>query len=239
MPRFFIDYTPEKTATLCGENAAHAIKSLRMQVGEQLTLCDENSIDYICRIDEISAGSVELSVLSHAPNTAELPCRVTLYQALTKGDKFELIVQKAVELGVYSITPMLTARCISRPDDKSMTKKLERYRKIAEEAAKQSGRGIVPRINELVTFAEAVKAAKKSEAAVLCYEGGGESLSSLISGHTASAAVLIGSEGGFELAEADAACKAGVSLATLGKRILRTETAPLYTLSVIGFITER
>ncbi|SDM66887.1 16S rRNA (uracil(1498)-N(3))-methyltransferase [Acetanaerobacterium elongatum] len=239
MPRFFVKEVTKTTAMLQGEDAAHAIKSLRMRTGEELTLCDEMGVDHQCVITAVSPDCVQLNVIKSKPNTAELPSQVSLYQALPKGDKLETIVQKAVELGVYDITPVLTSRCISRPDDKSMNKRLERLNRIALEAAKQCGRGIVPRVHPLISYSEALRQMQKAAVPILCYEGGGESLGKILEKGTGGAiAVCIGSEGGFSPEEASQAQSIGIAAATLGSRILRTETAPLFALSVISFLLE-
>lgn len=239
MARFFVDEVSEPIAYLYGEDAAHASKSLRMKKGEQVTLCDKNSTDCLCEITEITATQVELKVISKQQNTAEMPRRVRLYQAITKGDKFEYIIQKAVELGVFDVTPVLTARCISRPDKKAMDKKLDRYRKIAKEAAKQSGRGIVPAVNDMLAFEQAVNEAQSFGCAMICYEGGGAPIDDILKkAPEGDIAIFIGSEGGFETAEIELAKKSNIQPVTLGPRILRTETAPLSALAIVGFLTE-
>ena len=147
----------------------------------------------------------------------------------------DFAVQKAVELGVYRIVPVLSARCVSRPDEKAFVKKRQRWQKIADEAAKQSGRGILPQIGGLKKFPEAIEEAAAEEGckALLFYEGGGERILSLLREDTPSAAVFIGPEGGFEPGEVALARHAGAACATLGPRILRTETAPIAALAAI------
>ena len=159
--------------------------------------------------------------------------QVTLYQSLTKGDKMDMIVQKAVELGVHRIVPVVTSRCVSRPDEKSLRKKTERWQKIATGAAQQSCRGIVPEVSETMSFAQAVQEASENDLSLIFYEGGGESLSALINKDIKSVAVFVGCEGGFDISEVELAKEAGVIPATLGKRILRAETAPLAGISAI------
>lgn len=144
MPRFFTQDITEMGGCITGEDAKHIAKVLRMKVGDELTVCDTKGRDYDCMIEEIGAGEVRLKVLSVAPSQSEPDVRVHLYQAMPKADKMETIIQKAVELGAASITPVMTRRCVSRPDAKSMDKKLVRYNRIALEAAKQCGRGVVP-----------------------------------------------------------------------------------------------
>ena len=236
MPRFFTQNINGNTAFIEGDDAKHIQKSLRMKIGEQIELCDQNGFDYIGNISQIS-DCVEVSIVSKQENESEPDCEVTLFQALPKGDKFELIVQKAVELGVHKIVPMLTDRCVSRPDQKSFAKKLERYNKIALEAAKQSGRGVIPVVEDMVSFDKAIEMASSCQTALFFYEKGGKSLSENLKSDVKSVAIFIGSEGGFEEAEVEKAEKNGILTTSLGKRILRCETAPLCALSAIMYIT--
>ena len=237
MPRFFIDYVPDDTAVITGGDAQHIAHALRMHKGEKLVLCDCLGMDYDGEIERIEPGgvSVLVRILSCCQSVSEPSLRVTLYQALPKQDKFDTVVQKAVELGVYRIVPMLSARCVSRPDEKAFAKKRQRWQKIADEAAKQSGRGILPQIGELEKFSEAIQEATAEEGGktLLFYEGGGERILNLLQDAPSSVAVLIGPEGGFEPDEVTLAQHAGAVCATLGPRILRTETAPIAALAAI------
>ena len=157
MPRFFTQDITETGGCITGEDAKHIAKVLRMKVGDELTVCDTKGRDYDCMIEEIGAGEVRLKVLSVAPSQSEPDVRVHLYQAMPKADKMETIIQKAVELGAASITPVMTRRCVSRPDAKSMDKKLVRYNRIALEAAKQCGRGVVPPVLPLLELPQALE----------------------------------------------------------------------------------
>ena len=173
MPRFFVPPISGDRALISGEDAAHITKSLRLRPDEEITLCDGSGMDYAGRV--LAVGDpVEVEILSRSPSIAEPKCRLILFQALPKGDKMEFIIQKSVELGAAEIIPVLTSRCVSRPDAKSMAKKLERYRKIAAEAAKQCGRGIIPQVGELMTLEQAAKALP--EKSLVFYEGGGKRL---------------------------------------------------------------
>ena len=232
MPRFFISVPPADTAVITGEDAVHIGRSLRMRPGEQLTLCCLGT-DYSCEIESISSDEVRCRVLAFAPSETEPRLKLTLFQALPKSDKMELIVQKAVALGVSRIVPVLTARCVSRPDAKSLEKKIARWQKIALSAAQQSGRGLVPEVSEAVSFEECLALASEQERAFFCYERGGESLRSADLSETSTAALIIGPEGGFEESEALAADNAGLTLTSLGKRILRCETAPLAAIAAV------
>ena len=224
-----------------GEEAHHLARVLRMRVGEEFVVSSPDGTDSVCRITEINGELVRASVVRTEPNKAEPPYRVFLYQGMPKGDKTDVIIQKAVELGVYSVSFVVTERSVSRPDERSMEKKTERYRKISESAAAQSGRGYVPSIDFFCGFKNAVKRASEADVALFCYEGGGDKLSSLLSsakerfGKNVNIAVLIGPEGGFADAEAELAREAGFAFCTLGGRILRTETAGSHVLSCIAY----
>ena len=235
MPRFFIDYVPDGAAVITGGDAQHIAHALRMRRGEKLVLCDCLGMDYDGEIERIEPGGTSVLVRILGCCQSEPSLRVTLYQALPKQDKFDTVVQKAVELGVYRIVPVLSARCVSRPDEKAFIKKRQRWQKIADEAAKQSGRGILPQIGGLKKFPEALEEAAAEEGCktLLFYEGGGERILSLLREDTPSAAVFIGPEGGFEPGEVALAQHAGAACATLGPRILRTETAPIAALAAI------
>ncbi len=238
MPWFFTENEiNSKTYALDGETARHISKSLRMKSGEELTLVSPSGIQHDCVIDGINADIVSVLVKSSKPCENEPECRVTLYQALPKGDKMELIIQKCVELGVTKIVPVISARCISRPDEKSLAKKRVRWQKIAREAAQQSRRGIVPEIAEAVSFKQAVKLSGENERTVIFYELGGDSVKDILSDTPRSVGIFIGSEGGFEEQEVELVLAEGGRKATLGKRILRAETAPLAALSIIMYQT--
>ncbi len=235
-PRFFAPTVGEK-AIIVGENAKHISTVLRMKKGELLVICDNGANDFLCRISALEKDLVELEVLDCRKNVAEPNVNVTLFQCLPKSDKMDFIVQKATELGASKIIPVLSKRCVSRPDTKSAAKKIERWQKIAEEAAKQSGRGIIPQISELTDFATAVKEYKNKESGILFYECGGENLNKLISPKIKEIGIFVGSEGGFEPEEARLAESFGIRLATLGKRILRCETAPIAALALLMNLT--
>lgn len=237
MPRFFIDKVLEGKGVLDGENGRHAVKSLRIRVGEKLTLCDGTGYDYDCRVTGILGDSLELEVEEKRKNSTEPNISVRLYQGLPKSDKMELIIQKAVELGCCSIAPMETEFCISKlRGNAEKEKKTERWQKISLEAAKQSGRGVVPGVEAPLPFAEAIKGVTGT--GILLYEGGGEPLRSILKGgELTDISVFVGPEGGFSPAEVEAARARGVRVATLGPRILRTETAPLAAISAIMYET--
>ena len=242
MPRFFV----EKSAVLAdkivigGEDAKHISLSLRARVGEAVTACDGDGFDYECEISDITKNEVTLKILEKKESASEPDVEVTLYQALVKSDKFDFIVQKCTELGVSKIVPVLTERCISRPDDASLAKKLLRWNKIAKEAAMQSGRGRIPVVEDAVTFDEALSALKDADCGFLCYEASPhEPIDEIYkkSGNVTRASFLVGPEGGISDNEADKTRNAGVALASLGPRILRAETAPLCVMSSLMLLS--
>lgn len=233
MPRFFIDYIPEETAVLTGADGKHIAKSLRMHPGENLILCDSIGTDYHCEIDRIDGETVTVRILNFCRSVSEPSVYATLYQAFPKADKMDTVVQKAVELGVSRIVPVTTARCISRPDAKAARKKGERWQKIAEEAAKQSGRGVIPQVAAPMDLQGAVLEAAPEGITLFFYEGGGESIASLVQPQDRSVSIFIGPEGGFTEEEVAFAKENGARVVTLGPRILRTETAPIAALAAI------
>ena len=242
MPRFFTQDITEAGGCITGEDAKHIAKVLRMKVGDELTVCDTKGRDYDCMIEEIGAGEVRLKVLSVAPSHSEPDVRVHLYQAMPKADKMETIIQKAVELGAASITPVMTRRCVSRPDAKSMDKKLVRYNRIALEAAKQCGRGVVPPVLPLLELPQALEQMQRTGCPILFYENATAPAKQVIakareSGKELEIAVLIGAEGGFDEDEVALAMERGCHILSLGKRILRCETAPLAALTILMYET--
>lgn len=237
MPRFFIDYVPQEHAVLTGEDARHIVKSLRMRAGEALILCDSIGTDYQCEIESVGEDRVTVRVLSFCKTVAEPNRRVTVYQSIPKADKMDWIVQKCVELGACAVVPTVTARCVSRPDEKSAQKKCARWQKIAEEAAKQSGRGIIPQVADFLPFQAAVEQATAAGSVFLFFEGGGQHIPELVEDSAETIAVFIGPEGGFEQQEVDFVTAHGGKIGTLGPRILRAETAPIAAVTGIMLAT--
>lgn len=239
MPRFFTDAlrfdTEIKEAVIDGEDGRHISRSLRMRIGEALTVSDGCGFDYDGEIEAISGDTVTVRLTNQYKNESEPSLHVTLYPGMPKGDKLELVVQKSTEMGACGVTPVLTERSVSRPDAKSAAKKQERLQRIALEAAKQSGRGAVPQIGIMTSFKEAIRSAKGTK--ILFYEGGGLPLSKCLPADETEVSVFIGPEGGFAPEEVEFAKENGVVTATLGPRILRTETAPLAALAVLMYIT--
>lgn len=234
MPRFFIDNT-----ALCGDNiivtggdAVHIGRSLRMKIGDEITFCREGN-EYISVIEKMTSDEVFCRIKDTVPSSSEPDIRLTIFQALPKQDKAELIIQKCTELGASRIVFFISKRCVSRPDEKSAEKKIIRWRKIAEEAAKQSGRGIIPEIDGIISFDEAANQLMECEIPLLCYENGGNKLSEIDFKKGKSCGVMIGAEGGFDRCEADNICEKGAVPIWLGKRILRCETCPIAVTAVI------
>ena len=235
-PRFFAD-TRVDTVVITGEDAKHIGTVLRMKAGDLAVLCNGEGEDCLSRISAVNKDFVEFEVIDRQKNEAEPSVFVTLYQCMPKGDKMDFIVQKAVELGVSKVVPVLSKRCVSRPDEKSFAKKIQRWQKIAEEAAKQCGRGKIPEVGEQRDFKAAVTEYSQSKKGILFYECGGVQLSEIVDNDTKEIGVFVGSEGGFEIEEAELAQKHGIVCATLGKRILRCETAPVAALAVLMNLT--
>lgn len=236
MVRFFV--TPEELdgeiLFLTGENAQHA-KVLRLKENEQVLVCDGQGREALCRIRE--NGSWELLREELRQSTSEASVQVRVYLAFPKADKLEHVIQKATELGAYEIIAFPSARCVSKPDEKSLKKKLERWQKIAASAAEQSGRGRIPQVRVLSSYQAALVEAANSDKALLFYENEqAVTLKMALSEsayHTVS--LLTGPEGGLEEREVEQARNAGLQVCTLGKRILRCETAPLCALSAVMY----
>jgi RNA methyltransferase, RsmE family len=253
MPRFFITKDAveqkengKKVITITGSDAHHIAYSLRMAAGESVTVCDMQKNEYKCAISSVAPDLVRADVVSESPSDTEPPYRAYLYQALTKGDKMETIIQKAVETGVFEIIPMVTERCIVKLTGDFADKKIPRWQKIAEEAAKQCGRGIIPAVRQPVTFAKAMQLIKENGGIPLfCYEGDGtKPLSDVLRnfaphGDELSVSIVIGPEGGFGNSEAETAQNADMIMTGLGKRILRTETASSFALSCLVYEFEK
>ncbi len=237
MVRFFV--TAEQFCSdapeLTGENAQHA-KVLRLKEGEQVLLCDGEGQECLCRIAAAEGGQYRLSVQERRPSEAEAAVRVSVYMAFPKADKLEHVIQKATELGAYEIVAFPSARCVSRPDEKSLKKKLERWQKIASSAAEQSGRGRIPAVLVLGSYSEALARAAQADKALLFYENEQSlTLKAALRGNYRRVSLLTGPEGGLEEKEVAQARDAGLQVCTLGKRILRCETAPLCALSAVMY----
>ena len=236
MIRFFVP--PEdlsgRSCCLTGENAKHA-KVLRLKSGEEVLLCDGQGMECLCRVEDPEA--LTLSCGERRPSEAEAAVHVSVYMAFPKADKLEHVIQKATELGAAEIVAFPSERCVSRPDEKSLKKKLERWQKIAASAAEQSGRGLIPRVLVLGSYGEALLRASQADKALLFYEHEDTVTlhDALEKGTWKTVSLLTGPEGGLEEKEVSKALEAGLTVCTLGKRILRCETAPLCALSAVMY----
>ena len=193
MPRFFSENIIDGKILISGNDARHIGRVLRMKVGELLTVSDMQGNDYECKIAAISGDGVSLDILEKFRNQTESDVKITLYQAFPKGDKFDFIVQKAVEMGVAEIIPVLSARCVARPTEKDFQKKRERYQRIALEAAKQCGRGIIPKVTNIISLDKAIGQEFSGQGLVF-YEGGGQYVKDLLPDKPSEISVFVGSE---------------------------------------------
>ncbi|MCL2697429.1 MAG: 16S rRNA (uracil(1498)-N(3))-methyltransferase [Oscillospiraceae bacterium] len=243
-PRFFIDagngLKAGDTVMLGGDDAKHICTVLRMKAGEKALLCNGSGLEYPAEIIRAEKNHAEFKVMAVRENDSEPKVYLRLFQCVPKGDKLDYIVQKATELGALEIIPVISKRCVSRPIS---DKKISRLQKITEAAAKQSGRGKIPLVHEFTSFSDALKLHKKENTGIIFYENGGERVNTIFEKRSDvgledfAVDVFIGSEGGFEPMEIEAAAAAGFIPASLGKRILRTETAPVAALAVIMNLT--
>ncbi len=244
MHHFFVtpDQVRDGRIYIDGSDVNHIKNVLRMRNGETLKISDGNNKKYLCQIETMTSDEVCALIMEEQSQNTELPSRIVLFQGLPKGDKMELIVQKAVELGAYEIVPVATRRAVVKLDAKKASKKVERWNSIAESGAKQSGRNVIPKVTDVMSFKEAVLYAKKLDVVLIPYElaEGMPKTREIISGIKPgqSIGVFIGPEGGFEAEEVAFAMHEGAVPVTLGKRILRTETAGLTTLSVLMYHLE-
>lgn len=250
MPRFFVKASDVSSGVLCGESgagfckqiticgndAAHISRVLRMKPGERLVVCDSDGIEYDTVILAVGEECV-LAVKAEKISLNEPPYRAVVYQALVKGDKFETVIQKGTELGASIFVPVVTRRCVARLDGaKEIAKKTERWQRIAEEAAKQCGRAVIPEVKVPVSLKEALSCAEGLK--LFCYEGEGTVplTEVLAAGETPdTVSVFIGPEGGFSEEEVQAAKDCHAEMCGLGRRILRTETASAFVLSCLSY----
>ena len=245
MQHFFVttDQVKDTCIYIEGSDVNHMKNVLRMKAGEQLYVSDGDNHKYLCQVDGYEENLAVVQILSEEDADTELPSRIYLFQGLPKGDKMELIIQKAVELGVHEVIPVAMKRCVVKLDQKKAAKKVSRWGEIAKSAAKQSGRGIIPSVREVMTWQEAVKLAETLDVVLIPYElaEGMEYTRQVIESVKLgqSVGIFIGPEGGFEKDEVCQAREAGAKEITLGRRILRTETAGLTVLSILMYHLER
>ena len=240
MARFFMAGTNllgGPTAIIRGRDAEH-IQVLRIRPGEDVTICDTEGKDYKCRLVRATKEEAEVEILDVTPCKGEPSVRVTVLCGLPKGDRVDYIIQKSVEAGASEIVFFQSARCVAKPEDPY--KKLERWNRISEEAAKQSGRGIIPKVSWSPDYGEVLNTAVHTDLPLFMYETGErEPLNTVLesSKGIATAAVITGPEGGFEKYEADLARIAGMHICSMGERILRCETAPVVAITAIMYAT--
>ena len=244
MHHFFVGPSQVQEDKICieGSDINHMKNVLRMKIGELLEVNDGCGNLYLCEIEEFAEDAAWVKIKERYDAETELPSKIYLFQGLPKGDKMELIIQKAVELGVYEIIPVATKRAVVKLDEKKAAKKVQRWNAISESGAKQSGRGIIPKVTEVLTFSKALEKAKELDIVLIPYEkakGMDATWQAMQSvAPRKSVGIFIGPEGGFEVDEVEKARESGAVTVSLGKRILRTETAGLMILSVLMYYLE-
>ena len=244
MHRFFVEPSQigEKEIVITGPDVNHIRNVLRMRAGEELLAADGQGSEYRCILRELQDSEIRAEICRKLSGSAELPSKITLFQGLPKSDKMDFIIQKCVELGVFRIVPVTTKRTVVKLDAKKEESRRKRWTAVSESAAKQSGRGIIPEISGVQSFREAVEEAGELDVCLIPYEQAEnmartrEILSGIPAG--ASIGVFIGPEGGFEEEEVREAMEAGARPITLGRRILRTETAGMAVLAMLGYLLE-
>lgn len=244
MHHFFTDpqNVYEKEIIITGNDVNHMKNVLRIKPGELVKISDGNGIEYECTVNRYEAENVILNILNSFKSNSELSSKIYLFQGLPKSDKMELIIQKAAELGAYKVIPVTTKRAVVKLDPKKATKKVERWNAISLSAAKQSGRSMIPEVEQVMSFSEALQYAKQMDLILFPYElAEGMSVTKEIISTikpNQKIGVFIGPEGGFEEEEVRKAEEIGAHPITLGKRILRTETAGLTVLSILMYQLE-
>lgn len=245
MQHFFVvpDQVRDGYIEITGSDVNHMKNVLRMKTGEQLEISDGNNKKYLCEIESLEADKVTARILEEREAENELPSKLYLFQGLPKSDKMELIIQKVVELGAWEVIPVATKRAVVKLDQKKAAKKRERWSGISESAAKQAGRNVIPEIKQVMNFQEALSYAKSLDVLLIPYElaegmqATKERIQAIQPGQ--SVGIFIGPEGGFEQEEVKLAMEAGAYPITLGRRILRTETAGMTMLSVLMYHLEQ
>ena len=248
MPKFFVNQEniSSNKITITGEDVNHIKNVLRKNLNDTIEICnsqDENN--YLCEIEKIEKEQILCNIIQKLESASEPKTYVHIYQGLPKSDKMELIIQKAVELGVSEITPTNMSRCIVKIDSKDEKKKIERWQKISEVAAKQSGRDIIPKINNICNLKEIVNQCKDYDVIILAYENEKENklkneieVLKQLQKEKLRIAIIIGPEGGLAAEEVEKSKEQGIKIITLGNRILRTETVALNILSIIMYELE-
>ena len=249
MPKFFVaeNQINNNKITIIGNDVNHIKNVLRQKSGDKITICDiSKEQDYLCEIDKIEEKSIGCNIIEKLENNTESNVKVTIFQGLPKADKMELVIQKSVELGVYDITPLQMKRCVVKLNEKDKAKKIQRWQKISEVAAKQCGRNIIPKINNIVNVKEVCNLCNEYDIVLIAYENEKENtlkkeLKNLkkLDKEEIKVAVIIGPEGGIAPEEIKMFEENGAKIITLGNRILRTETVALSVLSIIMYELEK
>ena len=249
MPKFFVagNQINNNKIKIIGDDVNHIKNVLRQKSGDKITICDTSKEqDYLCKIDKIEEKSIDCNIIEKLENNTESNVKVTIFQGLPKADKLELVIQKSVELGVYDITPLQMKRCVVKLNEKDKAKKIQRWKKISEVAAKQCGRNIIPKINNIVNVKEVCNLCNEYDIVLIAYENEKENtlkkeLKNLkkLDKEEIKVAVIIGPEGGIAPEEIEMFEENGAKIITLGNRILRTETVALSVLSIIMYELEK
>ena len=245
MPKFFVrnNQIIDGRVIINGEDVNHIKNVLRLKIDDDINICDtDTKTNYICGISKINNDSVECNIFKEVNSSAESHIHINIFQGIPKSDKMELIIQKCVELGIAEITPVEMKRCVAKFDDKTKSKKNERWQKISETAAKQCGRDIVPKVNDLINIKNICNYIQEYDIVLLAYEN--EEKNTLknellkLKNKTKDElkiGIIIGPEGGLETEEVEMLRKNGARVITLGKRILRTETVAFVLTSIIMY----
>lgn len=244
MPKFFVsnNQIENENITIIGEDVNHIKNVLRMKIGENFNVCDtDTSKNYIAEIEEFFQDTIKCKIIKTLDSNVESNVKVHIFQGLPKADKMELIIQKSVELGVTQITPIEMKRCIVKLEGKDKSKKIERWQKIAEVAAKQCGRDIIPQITNVKNIKEISEDFDQYDCVLVCYENEKDVLLKQVlkqinnNSPELKIAVVIGPEGGIDISEVEFMKEKGAKVISLGERILRTETVALSILSIIMY----
>ena len=248
MPKFFVktEQLNDNKITILGEDVIHIKNVLRLKVDDNIKICNlETSINYTCGISKINSDNIECIIFNETSSNCESNVQISIFQGLPKADKMELIIQKSVELGAYEIIPIEMKRCVVKFDEKTKNKKIERWQKISEVAAKQSGRDIVPKVNDIINVKNVCNLIQNYDIVLLAYEN--EQINTLKDellkiknkiSNKINIGIIIGPEGGIDKEEVELLKNSGAKVITLGKRILRTETVALVMTSVIMYELE-
>lgn len=250
MPKFFInsEQVKEDTIQILGQDVKHIKKVLRAQIDQEINICNyETGENFLCQIIDIKEEKIKCKIINKIEGNTESNIQVTIFQGLPKSDKMEYIIQKSVELGVYNIVPVEMKRCVVKLEEKDKIKKVNRWQKISEVAAKQCGRDLIPKIENIINISKLCDFVENYDIMVVAYENEEKNTlkeklikikETLSKEQKIKIGVVIGPEGGIELKEVSEMQEKGAEIVTLGKRILRTETVSLNVLSIIMYELE-